>query len=791
MCERGGRFATIRATATALPGPLSVLAVAALLVVPVALPAQRVPTPADVLGYDPVVTERLPGWSEIVGYFEALAASSPRVRLDTIGRSTLDAPLVVATVSDEANLGRLDKLRDVQSHLADPRRIRSEEERVDLIRRGRLVMLVTAGIHSTEVGGPLTAMRLAHDLATSTSARARQIREEAIVLIVPAVNPDGVDPVKEWYESTLGTPWLGSEPPVPYHHYVGHDLNRDWYAFTQKETRLLVERVHQTWFPHVHHDMHQHEATGARYFVPPWLDPIEPNIDPLLIAAATSLGTRIQWTMLEEGKSGVAVAALYDAWSPSRSYVHYHGGVRVLSETASARLAAPIELSPDDLVPMAGVDPRASSWNHPVPWPGGRWSLRDVVDYMESGALANLGIATGEREAWLNNFVAVGRRAIDGWDSWPEAWVIPPSAGREDAAHLDGAAVAELIRILFTAGIELRRAEEIFEGDGRTFPVGSHVIDMHQPYAAFAQAVLAPQPYPSRVDYAGGPPSAPYDVTAHNLPLLLGVDAVPVYEAPLVRGPALTAPPRAPPRRVPGLSGDPSVMVGLYRPWTAAPDEGWTRWLFDNYSVPYASLTNDDISRGGLLRDFTAVAIPSIPSVHLREGRSAAEVPQEYSGGLGRRHVASLRAFVDGGGTLIAWGASVGFVIEALELPVENVLADLAPADFHGPGAQVALVVDTTSALGKGLAPRTAAFLLDGAAFRGPGDGGMSVAATYGRGPVTLSGRVAGESWIAGRPAVVELVRGAGRVVLFGFPPQYRGQSMATWPLLFNALRRR
>jgi hypothetical protein len=242
---------------------------------------------------------------------------------------------------------------------------------------------------------------------------------------------------------------------------------------------------------------------------------------------------------------------------------------------------------------------------------------------------------------------------------------------------------------------------------------------------------------------------------------------------------------------VAGLSGERSVMVGLYRPWIPTPDEGWTRWLFDSYSVPYATLANDDIARGGLLREFTVVAIPSVPTLHLRDGRSASDVPPQYAGGLGLRHVASLRDFVDGGGTLVAWGASVDFVIEALELPVVNVLADLPSAEFQGPGAQVALVVDTSSTLGRGLAATTAAFLLDGAAGRSSQDGGMSVHARYGTGRVTLSGRVVGESWIAGRPAVVELRRGAGRVILFGFPPQYRGQSMATWPLLFNALKRR
>jgi len=318
------------------------------------------PSPAEVFGFDPVTESRLLKWSEIVDYFESLGTASPRVRVDTIGRSTLDRPMILVTVSSRENLQRLPELREIQRKLADPRRVASDEEREDLIERGRLVALVTAGIHPTEVGGPLAAMQLAHRLATSAGPTETRIRSETVVLIVPATNPDGIDPVKAWHEEVAGSPWAGADPPFLYHHYAGHDINRDWYAFTQKETQTLVQRVHQVWHPQLDLDIHQQEATGARYFLPPWRDPVEPNVDPLLTAAATSLGTRVQWTMLEEGRTGVSVAARYDAWSPSRAYVHYHAGVRMLTETASARLASPIELSPSDLQPVPGLDPRVS-----------------------------------------------------------------------------------------------------------------------------------------------------------------------------------------------------------------------------------------------------------------------------------------------------------------------------------------------------------------------------------------------------------------------------------------------
>lgn len=736
--------------------------------------------PETHLGFRPGTDRRVADWDQVTRYLTALAARSDRVRLDTIGRSTLDRPMLLLTISDPANLVRVEELRAVQATLADPRRIASPEQRAALIRDGRLVVLITAAIHPTEVGATLAPLTIAYRLASASDAATLAVLRETVVLIVPSLNPDGVDLVADWYRESVSMPWEGEPPPFLYHHYAGHDNNRDWYAFTQVETINVVERVYNQWFPHIVHDMHQQEATGSRYFVPPWLDPVEPNVDPLLIGAANALGTSIAWEMQRRGKTGVAVHARYDAWGPARAFPHYHAGVRILSETASARLATPIVLRRDELDTEHWPGP-GRTWNQPSPWRGGRWSISDVVAYMETGALALLEVASARRETWLDNFVRVGERAIGGWPEWPAAWVV--TAGRGDRAGL-----AELTRIFHAARVEMRVAVDSLRVGSDTYPPGSLVIEMRQPYAAFAQAMLARQPYPGGRAHPGGPPRTPYDATAHNLPLFLGVAARSVDELPTGELELLAEPLPPPAQEVDGLSGNPALFVGLYQPWVPSNDEGWTRWVFDRYQVPYATLHDQEIRQGDLLRRFTAIVLPSLEPELLEDGWAAGSMPAGYTGGLGSQGTAALREFVEQGGTLVALGEATDYAIESLGLQATNRLSGQPANVFFTTGAQVRLEVDTATAVGRGVSPITAAWLDQGAAFDVPAGSGAERVATYGSPARVLSGWVHGATVLGGAAAVLDVPLGAGRVVLFGIRPQYRGQALVTFPLLFNSL---
>ena len=739
-----------------------------------------VPLPEDVLGFRPGEPRRLADWASIGGYLDTLARVSDRVRVDTIGRSTLDRPIVLVTISSPGNLARLEELGAIQALLADPRRISDAEERSDLVGRGRLFILVKTGLHSTEVAGSLFPVRLAYRLASSGSADVRRVLDEAVILLVPSQNPDGTDVVADWYRSTVDMPWEGSVPPFLYHHYAGHDNNRDWYAFTLAETRAVVEGVYNAWHPQIVLDIHQQDSEGSRLFVPPWIDPIEPNVDPILIAGATKLGSAVAWSLLREGKSGVLVAGDFDAWSPSRAYAHYHGAVRLLTETASARLASPVTVPFERLRAGRGYDAKRASWNFPRPWPGGRWTLADALDYMESSSMALLRMASEERTAWLRSFVAVGERALNGRPGWPRAWAIAPS-------ERDPGASESLVDALVTGAVEVRRATASFTQAGRAYPAGTFLVDMRQPYAAFAQVLLAPEPYPPSFG-PDGAPLAPYDGTAHAFALLLGADATPLAALPGVATERVTETER-PRLRAPGLSDDPGTLVGLYRSWVPNPDEGWVRWWFDRASVPYAVLDDAEIAAGDLARRYSAIVLPSAEAAVLQDGWRADQQPPAFTGGLAGAGVEALRAYVEQGGTLVTLGRASGFAIPALDLAVDDPLAGLEETVFLAPGAIVSLSVDTSTVLGRGLPTRAAAWADHPVGLRPRPGSGARVVARYGAGPTVLAGWVHGESLLAGVGAVAEVPLGRGRVVLFGFEPAYRGQARATMPLLFGALR--
>jgi len=748
--------------------------------------ASAVPTPASVIGFAPGTDRKLPEWKQVVAYFHTLEKASPRIQVHTLGKTTLGRPFVAAYIADSATIANLAHYRGIQRLLSDPR-LTTPGQVTRLQVDGKLVILVTSSIHSTEVGGILTPMVLAQKLVGDEDDNTRSIRRNTIVILVPSLNPDGVDIVHDWYASSMGTPWEGSGPPVLYHHYTGHDDNRDWYAFTQVETQMVIDSLYSPWHPAIVNDIHQQGSSGTRLFIPPYMDPIEPNIDPILMAGVAQMGKAMTWRMTSDGFVGIANNTSYDAWTPARAYQHYHGAIRILTETASADLASPINVPFDSLRPGYNVDPKKTGVDFLTTWPGGRWTIGDIVRYQTAATMALLTQAAADHIEWVRTYSQVERNAVmgnraAGREDWPATIVIPAEAARDTAINA-------ALGILQRGQVEVRRAASAFSADGKQFPAGSYLIYTAQPYAAFAKTLLEDQHYPNLFEYPGGPPKRPYDVTAQTLPLLYGFNVSFVRDSVTVASTPL-APVRAIPWVAKGLSNNTARRIAMFQNWAPSMDQGWTQWVFDQYHVPYTLITAKDIRAGNLSSRFDAIVLPDQNARQIAGGPRG-PYPDSLKGGLGDDGAKQLAAFVNAGGTLVAFNAASNYAIEALSLPVKNVLADVRPKDFYAPGSLFKVEFDRANPLAAGMtAPTPAVWFEGGPAFEVTDPSRATIVARYpAQGDPLLSGWLLGADRINGKAAMVDVKQGKGHVVLFGFRPQYRAQSMSTYPLVWNALK--
>ena len=800
----------------------------------------HIPSPEEILGFVPGDDRKLASWDQVIRYFEALDKASDRVKFETLGQSTMGKPFVMATISAPENLARLDEYKKIQELLADPRKLGSpgvrDRKAAELIRRGKTIVLITCGIHSTEVGSYLSSMLIAHRLASSDAPEIQNILRNTIVLLVPSLNPDGVDIVKKWYDKTLGTPYEGTDPPDLYHKYTGHDNNRDWYAFTQVETQITVDKIHNVWHPQIVHDIHQQGAYGSRLFLPPYMQPVEPNVPKQIVAGYTELGEFMARQMRVAGFTGITTNSTYDAWSPARAYSHYHGGVRILSETASCKIATPVTVKFGELKKGEGYDPKKESATYGPLWRGGEWHLRDITNYMTTAAFLLMRHASENRSEWLSRFYEIGKEAVRPRKRGELlAYMFPGESYAHQTLYIDRKSHQirsrtnelgdtqrdsefnreRLLHILRNGGVEIEQVSRVRAG-GITPAEHPMMVRLDQPYGVFAKALLESQRYPNLRD-ADGHPQQPYDVTAHSLALLMGVKAIPV-NAPLSYHDEV---------QYMGFAVDgeeeQKTKLGVYKSRVPAIDEGWTRWTLGHAplelmpktfpligSIGYRSLLDDELRAGRLFGKYEQIIIPDQNPTAILNGYKAGTMPPEYTGGLGQAGVKALREFVEQGGTLVCLNRASSFAIEQFKLPVRDVVAAVSEKEFFVPGSILRIELDTTNPIANGMPKETIAWVEDSPVFevirdsrgssptvmegsaREMAAGNVRVIARYpsNKNPL-LSGWLLGENRIRGKAALVEVTMGKGRIILFGFRPQYRGQSLATYPLFFNAISTR
>ena len=631
--------------------------------------AEQVPTPESHLGYKPGADFHLAPWTQVVSYFDKVDAASDRVTVRVLGRTTEGRPYVAAFISSADTINNLERFRLFQERLHDPRKFAGAAEQARAVADSKPVVVITCSIHSTETASTLMAIELLHELATRDDASTREILDKTIVILVPSANPDGVEKVARWYDRSLGKPWEGSGMPELYHLYAGHDTNRDWFMLNLKESQLLTHLLYKEWFPTILYDVHQMGNVGARMFVPPFHDPVNPNIVPRLQQEILLIGAHLTNDLADTGKRGVLTNAMYDDWQNggNRTTAQRHNIVAILTEAASVRLASPIFQSKDQLRGgVRGLPDYRQAVNFPDPWPGGWWRLRDIVDYELIIARSLLTLAARYRESFQGNLVAIASEAVNtGATTPPFAWVVPPF--QRDP----GAAVA-LIRILHDSGIEVQKAGAPFQAAGLSFPAGSWVLPAAQPYRAHLKDVLERQVYPTRLG-AAGRPEPPYDVAGWTLPLQMGVRVVEVRAefSPNAQKLDIIEPIAGKVDLAPGESGEPAT----YRIDNRANDDFIVRDALVGAGVEVQLITGaDDGNLGALVfpagektRNVLSAVLPTV-STHVFGLAAKLPNPRWKTEPITRKRIAVYQPWVssmDEGWTR--------FVLEKFKIPFTTV----------------------------------------------------------------------------------------------------------------------
>ena len=842
------------------------------------------PRPADVIGFVPGSDYKLANWEQLIEYYRALDSASERVQLIEIGRSVLQKPLLLLYISSEDNLLRLDDWRQMSESLA---RARIDDQTARRYAdEGKAVVWLDAGLHATEVAPSQMMPHLAYRIVTEESAEMRKIRDNVIVLLMPSMNPDGLDIVASWYQRNLGTPFETTRPPELYHHYVGHDNNRDWFMNNMPESKAVTTILYRQWYPQIVYNHHQTGPAWARIFLPPFADPVNPNIHPGVTTGVNMVGTAMANRFAMQQMPGVVSDMTYSMWwnGGMRTVPYFHNMIGILTETSHSS-PTPRFYDPEKRPEFVGNPRRgnraptsATDVFYPFPWEGGDSRFADAVRYTLTASMGVLDIAADLRQKWLYDIYRMGRDAIArGEASDPAAYIIPAGESQWDPGEADN-----LVNVLLIGGVEVERATSEFRVDEKRYGAGSYIITGAQAFLPYVVDLMEAQDYPDRRRTPDGPPDPPYDLAGWTLPMQMGVtvdrvttvvnadaDRLADYVTPRPgkvspgrfgyllshrpnasviavnrllamgasvhwagdafgddhpRGTILVEAGSGTEARLEtlarelgvdfvGIDETPDVVmhtlrpvrVAMYKSYVANMDEGWTRWLLEDYDFDLTSLHDEDL-RTKDLSAFDVIVLPHQSAERILNGHATGTMPDEYVGGMGLRGAMALERFVEAGGTLVALDGASDFAIEQFGLPLKNVIAGVPSSEFFVPGSLVRADVDTDHPLAWGMQKEVATSFVRSRAFdiveltrereggqeetKAPPPLPVENVVTYAEEDILMSGWALGEeSNIGGKGAVVRVRLGQGEVVLFGFRPQFRGQPRGTYKLFFNALQ--
>ncbi len=505
-------------------------------------PLAKITTPHAHFGFNIGDDYCLANYEQYSAYLDKLARESDRIKLVSIGETAEHRSQSMAIVTSPANHKNLARLQEIARRLALAASVTAQEAEA-LSVEGKAIVWIDAGLHASESLCAQAMTETIYQLLSSNDKETLRILDDVVILFVHA-NPDGMDLVADWYmrekdpkkRSSAGLPRL-------YQKYIGHDNNRDFYANTQAETRNMNRIMYREWFPQIVYNHHQAGPPGSVLFCPPFRDPFNYNVDPLVISGIDALGAAMMQRFLVENKPGATCrsGARYSTWFNGglRTTAYFHNMIGLLTETIGSPTPMRIPFNPATQLPKA---------DYLAPIAPQPWHFRQSVDYSVTANKAVLDYAARHREQLLHNIWLMGKNAIDrgNRDSWtatpkmiesakgsraagafekffrdpskrdPRGYIIP-------ADQADFLTATKFVNILSSTGVKVQRATSGFEVAGKKYPAQSYVVKTAQPFRAHILDMFEPQDHPDDFAYPGAPPTPPYDAAGWTLAFQMGV----------------------------------------------------------------------------------------------------------------------------------------------------------------------------------------------------------------------------------------------------------------------------
>jgi hypothetical protein len=481
-------------------------------------------------------------YSQLEAYWKTLDRESDRMQLVDIGRTEEGRTQWMAVISAPENLQALDRYREISRRLAVGEGLADEQARA-LANDGKAVVWIDGGLHADEVLGSHQLIELVYRLLSRDDAETRRILRDVIVLAVHP-NPDGHELVASWYmrERDPLRRTLGGVPRA-YQKYVGHDNNRDFYLNSQAETINMSRVLYTEWFPQIVFDHHQTGPRGTVMFAPPFREPFNYVLDPLIPVTIDLVGAAMHTRFAAEAKPGVTMrsGSTYSTWwnGGLRTTAYFHNQIGLLTETIGSPTPTEIPFVAERQLPSADL---------PFPIAPQRWRFRQSIEYSMTANWAVLDFAARYRETLLFNAFKMASNAIqkgsqDSWTVTPHQLAARVAGGSGASARPDGRApqhrdprgyilssdqpdfltAAKFVEALRRSGITVLRARAAFVVAGKTYPAGSLVVKTAQAFRAHVLDMFEPQDHPDDIAYPGGPPTPPYDSAGWTLAFQMGV----------------------------------------------------------------------------------------------------------------------------------------------------------------------------------------------------------------------------------------------------------------------------